>query len=268
MFVTRLISGIILLILALFLLYSGGNLLFLVSLILSLIGLFEVYRVTKIEKQIPAAIGYAAVVVYYVMIYFGRTDLLTLYTIALVLSLMAVYVFAFPKYKYRDIASACMSVFYVGIMFSHVYQVRSLPDGFYLVWLILIGSWGSDTCAYCVGMLIGKHKLAPQLSPKKTIEGALGGIAGAALIGYLYGMLVASNLELIASPAMTSALACAIGAVISQIGDLAASAIKRDYETKDYGHLIPGHGGVMDRFDSMIFTAPAIYFAVLFIGMM
>ena len=114
-------------------------------------------------------------------------------------------------------------------------------------------------------MLFGKHKLAPVLSPKKSIEGAVGGVAGAALLGLAYGLVLGTHMEEFDNPVVACAISCAIAAVISQIGDLAASAIKRNHDIKDYGHLIPGHGGILDRFDSMIFTAPAIYFALTFL---
>lgn len=114
-------------------------------------------------------------------------------------------------------------------------------------------------------MLFGRHKLAPVLSPKKSIEGAIGGMIGAALLGALYGAVFGTHMEEVGNPVIACCAACAIAAVISQIGDLAASAIKRNHNIKDYGHLIPGHGGILDRFDSMIFTAPAIYFAVTFL---
>lgn len=268
MFTTRLISGIFLVIAAAFLLIQGGPLLFAASLIISSIGLFELYRVLKIEKELPGVIGYFAVLAYYLIVWFGWTEYVILLVIAFLMILMSVYVFTFPKYRTEQITAAFFGVFYVGIMFSFVYQVRSMPDGVFLVWLILLSSWGCDTCAYCVGMLFGKHKMAPKLSPKKSIEGAIGGVAGAALLGFLYGMCIEEHLNEIMQPGFVSACACAIAAVISQIGDLAASAIKRNHEIKDYGNLIPGHGGIMDRFDSMIFTAPAVYFAILFIGLM
>ena len=118
--------------------------------------------------------------------------------------------------------------------------------------LIFLSSWGCDTFAYCTGMLLGRHKLAPVLSPKKSVEGAIGGIAGAALLGVLYGVLTKGNIPIYA-------LICAVGAAASQVGDLAASAVKRQHNIKDYGHLIPGHGGILDRFDSVIVTAPMIY---------
>ena len=102
-------------------------------------------------------------------------------------------------------------------------------------------------------MLIGKHKMAPVLSPKKSVEGAVGGVAGAALLGVIYAAATQG-------PILEYAVICAVGALISMVGDLAASAIKRNQGIKDYGKLIPGHGGILDRFDSVIFTAPVIYF--------
>ena len=109
-------------------------------------------------------------------------------------------------------------------------------------------------------MLFGKHKLAPILSPKKSIEGSIGGIAGSAIVGALFGYFIAEQVITDQQVTWVFALIGAIGSVVSQIGDLAASAIKRNYEIKDYGKLIPGHGGIMDRFDSVLVTAPMIYF--------
>ena len=147
---------------------------------------------------------------------------------------------------------------YVAVMLSFIYLTRNLPDGHFAVWLIFICSWGCDTCAYCVGMLIGRHKMAPVLSPKKSVEGAVGGVAGAALLGAVFGALTAGKV-------WEYALICAAGALISMVGDLAASAIKRNRDIKDYGKLIPGHGGILDRFDSVIFTAPIIYYLARFL---
>ena len=121
---------------------------------------------------------------------------------------------------------------------------------------------GLCTCAYLVGRAIGKHKMTPVLSPKKSIEGAVGGIIGSALIGALYGTIFKTNLSEFSNPAVFCAIIGACGGFISMFGDLSASAIKRQYQIKDYGKLIPGHGGIMDRFDSIIFTAPLIYVLV------
>jgi len=151
-------------------------------------------------------------------------------------------------------------VFYVAVMLSYVYQTRMLTAGAYIVWLIFLCSWGCDTCAYCVGMLIGKHKMSPKLSPKKSVEGAIGGVVGAALLTVIYGMIFKNAMGVTTQHVWIMAAISAVGALISMVGDLTASAIKRNYEIKDYGKLIPGHGGILDRFDSVIFTAPMIYF--------
>lgn len=267
MFTTRLLSGIVLVILAVFFLTKGGIALFLMSLAISLIGLFELCRVVKIEKKLPGVIAYLSVIGYYGLLWIGKEQELTFLASITLMLLMAVYVFAFPKFGTEQITVAFFGVFYVGLLFSYLYQVRNMLDGKYLVWLIVISAWGCDTCAYCAGVLLGKHKLAPELSPKKTIEGAIGGVAGTALLGFLYGTCFGKNMVNLAHPGITCALACGIAGLISQIGDLAASGIKRNHNIKDYGHLIPGHGGILDRFDSMIFTAPAIYFAVRFLSL-
>ena len=267
MFRTRLISGIVLVALAILLVTKGGVLLYCVTAAISLIGMFELYRVMGIEKKAPGIAGYLACLGYYGLVWFEGQHYVTLLAIAALMVLMSIYVFTFPKYGTEQITVAFFGIFYLGIMLSYLYQVRSMPDGKYLVWLIVLSSWGCDTCAYCVGMLLGKHKMAPKLSPKKTVEGAVGGVLGAALLGFLYGVYFEGQMVELARPGVISAAACAIAAVISQIGDLAASAIKRNHGVKDYGHLIPGHGGILDRFDSMIFTAPAIYFAVMFLGL-
>ena len=167
--------------------------------------------------------------------------------------LMSIYVFTFPKYGTEQITVAFFGIFYLGIMLSYLYQVRAMADGKYLVWLIFLSSWGCDTCAYCAGMLLGKHRLAPVLSPKKSVEGAVGGVVGAILLGIIYAAATKGGM-------VEYAIICGVGALISMVGDLAASAIKRNQGIKDYGKLIPGHGGILDRFDSVIFTAPIIYF--------
>ena len=265
MFTTRLISGIVLVLIALVTVGSGGMILFATTVAISMIGLFELYRVMKIQKNVIGVMGYLTVVSYYGLLWFHGEQYMMLMSIAFLMILMTIYVFTFPKYKTEEVTVAFFGVFYVAVMLSYLYQVRVMADGKYLVWLIFLSSWGCDTCAYCVGMLIGRHKLAPVLSPKKSIEGAVGGVAGAALLGFLYATVFGASMAEVQNPQVACALACAIAAVISQIGDLAASAITRNHQVKDYGHLIPGHGGILDRFDSMLFTAPAIFFAVTFL---
>ena len=221
--------------------------------------MFELYRVFKMEKTVLAGVGYLAAIVYYCNLQWKFLPDLMILFMAFLILLMFVFVFAYPKFHADQVMAAFFGVVYVAVMLSFIYLTRSLPDGKFLVWLIFLCSWGCDTCAYCVGMLIGKHKMAPILSPKKSVEGGIGGIVGAALIGILYALAV-NYWGNAGEDVLRYAIIGAAGGAISQIGDLAASAIKRYHNIKDYGKLIPGHGGILDRFDSVIFTAPAIYF--------
>lgn len=264
MFKTRLLSGILLVIIALVTVITGGALLFGVLLLISLIGMTELYKVFGIEKKAPGIMGYIFAVLYYGLLYFtpqlpGEAMIwFMMLFMAYLICQMAVLVFAYPKYNTQQVFAAFFGVFYVAVMLSYIYQTRLLESGVFTVWLVFICAWGCDTCAYCVGMLIGKHKMAPVLSPKKSVEGAVGGIAGAAFIGVLYALAI-NHWGAAGASAVEYAVIGAAGGAISQIGDLAASAIKRYHNIKDYGKLIPGHGGILDRFDSVIFTAPIIY---------
>ena len=188
-----------------------------------------------------------------------------MFVMALLIVCMCVFVFGYPKFHANQIIAAFFGVFYVAVMLSCIYETRSLEGGKYLVWLIFLCSWGCDTCAYCVGMLFGKHKMAPVLSPKKSIEGAVGGVLGAALLGAIYAAATGAYNPNPAHTPLIYAIICGVGALVSMVGDLAASAIKRQENIKDYGTLIPGHGGILDRFDSVIFTAPIIYYLALFL---
>lgn len=260
MFKQRLISGVILVVLALIFICHGGYLLLAVCGIISLIGLTELYKVFKIEKSLPGLFGYLAAIVFYLNLAFDFIPDMLLFVMALLILCMCSFVFGYPKYHADQIIAAFFGVFYVAVMISCIYQTRSLEGGFWLVWLIFLCSWGCDTCAYCVGMLFGKHKMAPVLSPKKSVEGAIGGVVGAAVLTLLYGFIFRGSMDADLPYIVLMAVICAAGALLSMVGDLAASAIKRNYEIKDYGKLIPGHGGILDRFDSVIFTAPVIFY--------
>lgn len=262
MFGKRLLSGIALLIFAVGFIYTGGLPLLLITAAISLIGQFELYRALGIEHKGLAFIGYTATGVYYVLVYCGGIYYMATVIVVTLIILMTAYVITFPEYRTEEVTAAFFGMCYVPVMLSYLYLTRMLPDGQYFVWLILLSSWGSDTLAYCSGMLLGRHRMAPRLSPKKSVEGAVGGVLGAMLLGAIFGYVVNSGLFSAEISLFTCAAACGVGALIAMIGDLAASAIKRNHGIKDYGNLIPGHGGVLDRFDSMLFTAPAVYFAV------
>ena len=256
MFKTRLISGILLVAAALLTIITGGAVLWTVLLCISVIGAEELYRAMDVHKNGFGLLETAAclgILLYYgaAALDFGRYGKMAV-ILALILILF-VYVFTYPKYDAQQIAAAFLGIVYVAVMLSYIYLTRNLENGHFIVWLIFLCSWGCDTCAYCVGMLIGKHKMAPVLSPKKSVEGAVGGVIGAALLGVAYAAATKG-------PMAGYAVICAAGALISMVGDLAASAVKRNQGIKDYGKLIPGHGGILDRFDSVIITAPVIYY--------
>lgn len=261
-FQIRLFSGILLIVLAAVIFSAGGDVLFAAMLLVSLTGLKELYHVVGIDRASPGIAGYLCTIVLYGLL---RTGMDSYLAAALVLScilFLTVFVVTYPRYKTEQITLGYFGIIYVGLMFSYIWRIRMLPDGKILVWLILIASWGCDTSAYMVGMLTGRHHFAPVLSPKKTLEGSIGGIIGAALLGLLYGSVFASRVSFLKNPAADCLVVCAAGALISEIGDLAASAIKRDHGVKDYSTLIPGHGGILDRFDSVLFIAPVIWFVL------
>ena len=127
--------------------------------------------------------------------------------------------------------------------------------GQFIVLLPLLAAWGADTCALFAGMLFGKHKLAPVVSPKKTVEGAVGGVVGGAVL-VLLAVLLMNALMGLEMPVWAALVLGGVGAVLGEVGDLSFSIIKRQTSIKDYGHIFPGHGGVLDRFDSVLFVAP------------
>lgn len=262
MFVTRLLSGIVLVLAAIILLFYGDVWLVGALLVLSQIGIYELLRVFRLDRHPAALVVYMEAAVYYILLYLGHGWwTMGLLVLELVI-LLVLYVARFPRDRIDRVAECFFVSVYVPLLLSFIYQTRCLQGGTWLVWLIIIGSWGSDTCAYVVGVLAGRHHFSA-LSPKKTIEGCVGGVVGAALIGYGFACFFPYQDMFLLSPRLVFPLVVVISAVISQFGDLAASAIKRNYEIKDYGNLILGHGGVLDRFDSVIFVAPFVYYLLV-----
>lgn len=266
MFWTRFISSVILVIIALVTIILGGPVLAAVSYIISVIGYFELCRATKVQQEKKRInglelVGILGITGYYAAMYFSDNVLLLLMAIVgTFMGGMCIYVVTFPKFDARQVMENYFSFMYAPVMLSFIYMTRQLHYGEYIVWLILISSWGCDTCAYLVGICIGKKKIFPVLSPKKSLEGCIGGVIGAGLIGAAFGFFVVERVVVDQTITWIVAFICMVGAIMSQVGDLAASAIKRNHDIKDYGKLIPGHGGIMDRFDSVIVTAPMIYF--------
>ena len=283
MFGVRLASSVVLFFLTVFFLTQGGVLLYLAIFTISIKGYLEYTKAVKIPRKNKGLnaleiVGIVGITILYVLmiaekfakIEFEVTYLLAI-TVLTITSMLFIYVIGFPKYNIAKIAEAAFGFVYIPVMLSFVCLTRNFPEvGKKVVWLIAISAWGSDTFAYCVGMITGKcfsnHKAFPVLSPKKSIEGCIGGIVGSTLLGAGFGAFFLSDVQIFSIPneyiIIATSIIGAIGSVIAQCGDLVASAIKRNYDIKDFGNVIPGHGGIIDRFDSIIFTAPAIYFLV------
>ena len=258
----RVISGAVLVVILAITLYFGGIVTCGLMALVSLVGNMELLRV---YKKTPGIVCYLATVLYYIAIYLDRMDIIVPMMVVYLLVMLAVYVLTFPTYSDKQIMAAFMDFFYVSVMLSFVYLIRNMEHGLVLVLLIFVSSWINDTCAYFVGRALGKHKMAPVLSPKKSIEGLIGGIVGAGVFGAVFGILFDKYVDTMNYAPLLFAVVGAVGALPAVIGDLAASAIKRNNDIKDYGKLIPGHGGILDRFDSIIFTAPIIYYLLVYL---
>lgn len=269
MFIKRLISGIVLVVVSCVLFIFGGIPLWLSCLFISLMGQWEYYKATGISKHTDLSfLGFFLTVVYYILIFLRESEYLAETLVISLLIFMVFFVFTFPAFKTKQITEAFFGFCYVPVLMSYIYLTRELTDGRYTVWLILLCSWGCDTLSYCAGMLFGRHKMVTKLSPHKTWEGAIGGILGSAVLGLIYGSIFSSRMGGGPEPVLRCVLACALGAVISIFGDLAASCIKRDHNIKDFGNCIPGHGGILDRFDSVLFTAPVVYYTLMMLSNM
>jgi len=175
------------------------------------------------------------------------------------LSTLSWLVLHYPKRSVTDAAATLVGIVYVGWLFSHWLLLRNLSGGtgwdLGLKWLALalFCTWAADSLAYFVGMSMGRRKLAPQISPGKSVEGAAGGAIGGVVVGWLMGGFVGI-------PSWQGAILGLLISPVSVLGDLAESALKRYVGVKDSGNLLPGHGGILDRFDSSLFVLPFVYY--------
>lgn len=271
---TRLISSIVGLILLFIVLAFGKLVLGVAIFVFSLAALYEFYNsVSNIGLKPVKIIGYLSCLPIIIIglngqyktipINIGKLETfnaLFLGFIILIFILLAMIIFQHKKFNINDISITLFGIFYVAFLFSYIVLIRNYENGHLLIWLVFIGAWVTDTFAYFSGRLFGKKKLIPEISPKKTVAGSIGGIIGCVFVMVVYGAVFLNNISVYHF--ILLGILCGI---ISQIGDLAASAIKRYVKVKDYGNIMPGHGGVLDRFDSILFVAPVIYFYLSFI---
>ena len=227
--------------------------------IVAVLAVFELMRVMDIYKNyvisIPAYL--VALILPLLSYYFTKESRLEylLFVAALIfaymLYVMCVAVFSRGSFPMTMAAEAFLVVTYVSVSFTSLSTVRYIEHGLICVMLAFLSAWGTDVMAYIGGSLFGKHKLIPEVSPKKTVEGSVCGIISAILVCILYGVIIEALTDINASYLSLAIIGCVLS-VIAQLGDLAASLIKREHAIKDYGDLLPGHGGIMDRFDSIL----------------
>lgn len=244
--------------------------------ILSLIGIYEFYSaVSKAGYKPVKIIGYISCLSLLIigyekmllgsngligLIYNGKLFSFAVYVILAVL--LSLIVLKHKKYNVGDIAVTVFGIAYVVFLFSFIIETRNMENGAYYIWLIFISAWATDTFAFFIGVTIGKRKLIPAVSPNKTKEGAVGGIIGCVIAITLYGIYLNSVLP--KAPVYHFIIIGLLCGIITQMGDLAASAVKRFAGIKDYGNIMPGHGGVLDRVDSILLVAPVIYYYINF----
>lgn len=238
--------------------------------IISIMALWEFYSAVKRKNFKPISwLGYLSVIPLLTIGYIAKDTLVMIIALMLPLILFIAYcvsILTNIKYNVSDIAVTLMGVIYITYLFSFISYTKVMPNGEYLVWFIFGGAWLTDTFAYLVGMAIGKHKFS-QISPKKSIEGCIGGMLGATAFYLVYAWYLNSHVAGMDINYIFVGIMGLAVSVIAQIGDFAASSIKRYCEIKDYGEIMPGHGGILDRFDSILLIAPFVYACLSFFNM-
>ncbi|MCL2396769.1 MAG: phosphatidate cytidylyltransferase [Defluviitaleaceae bacterium] len=219
-----------------------------------LVGMWEFYRAFGSIRPVHF-LGFAFAILH--IIHLGNAY----FPMGMVLIFLPVLamIFVVARHKVMNIEDCTVTTFgfiYVALTLGSIYLLRH-EGGAFEVWLIFIAAWGCDTGAYFTGKTLGKRKLAPVLSPNKTVEGSVGGTMFATLLGVVYALVLYRMGATVQNHMLLYAAITFVCSIFAQLGDLAASAIKRHKNIKDFGNIIPGHGGVLDRFDSIIFAAPA-----------
>lgn len=261
---TRILSGLIMAPL-LVILIIGGYVLYAGCFVIGVMAVYEFFKGFKamdIHASFPIAVC-AAIALYIIGIMQeqmaeGGTETPFWYMLwffaVVVASLL--YLFKIEERKLEDALATITGIFYIIFFSYHIAMIAMMGDLEYLVWLVVITAFGTDIMAYFTGYAFGKHKLCPNISPKKTIEGSVGGTLGSIILCGIFGFFFAK-------PLLVHCLIIGLlGGIISQFGDLTASVFKRKMGIKDYGNLIPGHGGILDRFDSVLFTGPLVYYYI------
>lgn len=257
--------GAILLSPLLIFLFLGGIYLKILTMILALLGTYEFYKVLKVKKiNTINYVGYALCLIYYLTIGSNINYKLTFFILILALLLLLCIPIIDLDYNFLDVAATLLGFLYISVFFSFITLTSMKKYGEFLVWIIFISSWLCDTAAYYSGRYLGKHKLCPKISPKKTIEGSIGGLLGSIFGCFIFGIII-FKYGGVKIPIYHYIIIGLLSGILGQFGDLVASSIKRYVDVKDYSNLIPGHGGILDRFDSILFSSVVVFYYLTFI---
>ena len=252
---TRIVTAVVLLAVFLPIMYFSGTYVFdIAAALLSVTAVYELVGCVGMRRDYAVCIPlyvYALAMPLYVEVSYKYEYHLT---VLVIFALFTVAVFSKGRYSIEKTSALTAFSVYAVSSFTALIILRRGEFGHYIIWLVFIGAWVTDTAAYFVGRFFGKHKLIPDVSPKKTVEGSVGGIVFCTAAYVLYGFLMEKFFDVNANLAAL-AVAGVIVSIVSQLGDLAASKIKRHYDIKDFGKILPGHGGIMDRFDSILAVA-------------
>lgn len=256
MLLRRVLSALVGIPLIILAIWTGGLALLALCALVMVLSLLEIYRMFhRLEINIPLWIMVAGVTLLLGSVYLYKDTGLAGAIAIIFFALLLCFIFFYPRFSLVEMAMALLATSYVGL-FVYVYLLRTLPDGWIWMVFMVVGTWVSDTTAFFVGRYFGKRRLARFLSPGKTIEGAIGGVTGSILVAVAF---------LFIYPFLPRVPLLVLGVLLglaAQAGDLVESAFKRQAGVKDAGDIIPGHGGMLDRFDSMLFTAPLVYYYV------
>lgn len=253
----RTISAIIAFPILFYIVYKSGIYLEIAALLISVIGLYEFYKAFHSRDYRPLNwVSYVFTLAMYAVVIFNMDSMFYFFVVVFfIFSLLVFHLFSKREQALMDIMITMLGFFYVTVSFVHIPLLAKIDNNFY-IWYVFLLAWVTDTCAYFSGKLLGTKKLIPSVSPNKTIEGSLGGIIGTTLFAYCFAYFF--NKDFL----MASIFLGLLGGILSQIGDLIASKFKRIVDLKDFGNLMPGHGGVLDRFDSIIVTGPLVFYFV------
>jgi phosphatidate cytidylyltransferase len=265
MFLQRMITGSILLVISLLVIKNGGALLLFSMCLFAVLTLSELFGMAKKDKTLYPMFSFILITLIFLLSYFEPTKLFwnNVLTAGLTLGLVCFYIVEvflkkifLPK---SNFGLFLRFIIFVSLTFPFIYLIRDMRFGFFYLLFVSVLVWSGDIFAYFGGRKFGKHKLAPALSPKKTIEGSVSGLLGTLLLAWVFIWIL--NL-----PFLIYSLGAVLISILGQLGDLHESLVKRTFQVKDSSNLLPGHGGMYDRVDSALLVMPMFYYFLLFFG--